>query len=77
MFPVGDVAQLIGHDTSSTNLSLYVAVRVTVYPKVNAAVGYKVAKLHCECTVNRAIPEFLGGAQLRGHVMSELLQCFP
>ena len=76
MFPVGDVPQLIRHDTGFANVSLYVAVRVAVYPEVNATVGNKVAKFHGECTVNRAIPEFLGGAQLRGHVMSEHNFCF-
>ena len=71
MFLVRDVAQLIGYDEGVTYLRIDVAVRMAIYPIINMVIGYKLAQLYSEGTIDGTVLKFCCRAQLCGNMMRE------
>ena len=69
MFPVRYVAQLIGQYESVAYVRIDIAVRVTIYPIINTAIGYKRAQLYRESTIDGTVLKFWCRAQLCGNMM--------
>ena len=58
MFLGRDIAQLVGHNECIAYLRFDVAVRVAVYPIINAAIGYKITQLYRKGSIDGAAFEF-------------------
>ena len=46
-----NIAELVTNNASIADCCIYVGVRVAKYPRIDTAVGYKVAQLRCEGTI--------------------------